>query len=155
MPRTLDPESFGFLVTDVARLLRADLDRRIAASGIDLRPGELRVLAQAARTGRIRQNRLAELIGVEAMTVSNYVDRLEARGLIERLPDPADRRAKLVALTDAADGVLDELKSLADAARNEYARGIGPDEWASMLAVLKRARCNLSDARIEARSAVE
>lgn len=155
MSRSLSPESFGFLVTDIARLMRADMDRRIAASGIGLTPGELRVLAQAARAGRVRQNRIAELIGVEAMTVSTYIDKLEAHGLIERLPDPGDRRAKLVVLTDAADGVLDELKHLADAARAEYAQRIAPEEWERMLAALKIARCNLSDARLEARSAAE
>lgn len=155
MSRTIDTESFAFLVTDIARLLRSDMDRRIAASGIGLTPGELRLLAQAARAGRVRQSRLAELIGVEAMTVSTYVDRLEARGLIERLPDPGDRRAKLVGLTDAADAVLVELKNLAEVARRDFSQNVVPEDWARMHAALKTVRCNLSDARMEARSAAE
>ena len=40
-------------------------------------------------------------MGVEAMTLSAYLDRLEAAGLIERRPDPGDRRAKIVALADS------------------------------------------------------
>ena len=152
MPRQIDPESFGFLVTDLARMLRAEMDRRIAGSGMELTPGEVRLLAQAARAGTVRQSVLAERIGVEAMTVSSYVDRLEARGLIERLPDPSDRRAKLIALTDAADAVLDQVKVFADAARRQAAQSVEPEEWAVMLKVLKTVRCNLSDARIEARS---
>jgi MarR family transcriptional regulator, transcriptional regulator for hemolysin len=152
MPRQIDPESFGFLVTDLARMLRAEMDRRIAGSGMELTPGEVRLLAQAARAGTVRQSVLAERIGVEAMTVSSYVDRLEARGLIERLPDPSDRRAKLIALTDAADAVLDQVKVFADEARRQAAQSVDPEEWAVMLKVLKTVRCNLSDARIEARS---
>lgn len=152
MPRQIDPESFGFLVTDLARMLRAEMDRRIAGSGMELTPGEVRLLAQAARAGTVRQSVLAERIGVEAMTVSAYVDRLEARGLIERLPDPSDRRAKLIALTDAADAVLDQVKVFAEDARRQAAQSVDPHEWAAMLKVLKTVRCNLSDARIEARS---
>jgi len=155
MTRTLDPEGFGFLVTDIARLMRADMDRRITASGIGLTPGEVRLLVQAARAGQVRQAALAERIGVEAMTVSTYVDRLEARGLIERLPDPSDRRAKLIALTDAADAVLDQIIVLASETRETASRGIAPQEWDRVLAALKIVRCNVSDARIEARSAAE
>lgn len=152
MPRQIDPESFGFLVTDIARMLRAEMDRRIAGSGMELTPGEVRLLAQAARAGTVRQSVLAERIGVEAMTVSSYIDRLEARGLIERMPDPTDRRAKLIALTDAADAVLDQVKIFADEARRQAALSVDPGDWAAMLKVLKTVRCNLSDARIEARS---
>lgn len=152
MPRQIDPESFGFLATDIARMLRAEMDRRIAGSGMELTPGEVRLLAQAARAGTVRQSVLAERIGVEAMTVSAYVDRLEARGLIERLPDPSDRRAKLIALTDAADAVLEQVKSFADEARRQAAQSIDPADWAALLRMLKTVRCNLSDARIEARS---
>lgn len=155
MSRTLDPESFGFLVTDIARLLRADMDRRIAASGVELTPGEVRLLVQAARAGQVRQNVLAERIGVEAMTVSAYVDRLEARGLIERLPDPSDRRAKLIALTDAADAILDQIIVLGHETRQTASQGIAPQDWERVLAALKIVRCNFSDARIEARSAAE
>lgn len=152
MSRQIDPESFGFLVTDIARMLRAEMDRHIAVSGMELTPGEVRLLAQAARAGTVRQSVLAERIGVEAMTVSAYVDRLEARGLIERLPDPSDRRAKLISLTDAADAVLDQVKVFADEARGRAAQSVNPADWAVMLKVLKTVRCNLSDARIEARS---
>lgn len=152
MPRQIDPESFGFLVTDLARMLRAEMDRRIAGSGMDLTPAEARLLAHAARAGTVRQSVLAERIGVEAMTVSSYVDRLEARGLIERLPDPSDRRAKLIALTEAADAVLDQIKIFADETRMQAAQSVDPQSWAAMLKVLKTVRCNLSDARIEARS---
>ena len=155
MPRTIDPEGFGFLVTDIARLLRADMDRRITASGLDLTPGEVRVLVQAARAGHVRQTVLAGRIGIEAMTVSGYVDRLEARGLIERLPDPTDRRAKLVALTEAADAILDQVVVLGQETRESASQGIAPQDWERVLAALKIIRCNFSDARTEARSAAE
>lgn len=152
MSHPLDPQSLGFLITDLARMLRAEMDRHIASSGIGLTPGEVRLLAQAARSGLVRQSVLAELIGVEAMTVSSYVDRLEAHGLIERMPDPTDRRAKLIALTDKAGAVLDHVKTLAEETRRQIARSVDPEDWAAMMRALKTIRCNLSDARNDARS---
>lgn len=101
MPPRSDPDNVGFLVADVTRLLRAEMDRRITAAGLELNPGDARTLSHAARCGTVRQNLLAERIGVEAMTVSSSLDRLEALGLIERQADSADRRAKLVHVTRA------------------------------------------------------
>src|SRR6185437_12191562 len=101
MPYKVNPDSFGFLITDVARLIRAEMDKRIGEAGLGLTPSEGRTLSHAARAGAVRQNVLAEQIGVEAMTLSSSLDRLEAQGLIERQPDQADRRAKLVRVTEA------------------------------------------------------
>lgn len=152
MLRQIDPESFGFLVTDLSRMMRAEMDRRIAEAGIGVTPAEARVLAQAARAGTVRQNILAERVGVEAMTMSSHIDRLEARGLVQRQPDPSDRRAKLVRLTDAADAVLAEIKRLSDEMRRGASASISAEEWALLLKTLKTVRCNLTDLRIEARS---
>lgn len=147
MSRSLDPDAFGFLVTDIARLLRAEMDRRIAQTSLGATPAEVRALAHAARAGTVRQNVLAERMGVEAMTLSSLLDRLEANGLAERVADTADRRAKLVQLTDAADPVLDGARALANAIRTEAARGVAPEDWQVFLGVLKTVRDNLSSAR--------
>src|SRR6185295_14176989 len=98
MRSLVDPDSFGFLVTDLSRMIRAEMDRRVAEAGLGITAGEARTLSHAARSGAVRQNVLAERMGIEAMTLSGYVDRLEARGLVTRRADPADGRAKLVEL---------------------------------------------------------
>jgi DNA-binding MarR family transcriptional regulator len=143
----LDPNSFGFLVTDLSRLVRAEMDRRIAEAGFGLTPAEARTLAHAARAGRVRQNALAERMGIEAMTLSGHLDRLEARGLVERRTDPADRRANLVALTDEAEAVLGNVGVTAAAIRTDASADIDPTDWARLLAMLKAARDNLVEAR--------
>lgn len=153
MSRTIDPDTLGFVIGDVARLLRADIDRRICAAGLELTPAETRLLVQAARAGSVRQSVLAERIGIEAMTVSSHLDRLEARGLIRRVADPADRRAKLVELTQAADKVLARIKPLAEAVRADAAAGLTPEEMDHVMASLKRMRANLSAARSERKPA--
>ncbi|WP_274423356.1 MarR family winged helix-turn-helix transcriptional regulator [Chelativorans sp. YIM 93263] len=139
----IDPETFGFLVTDLARLIKADLDRRISAAGIGVTPGEARALLHAARAGEVRQNVLAERMGLEPMTLSAYLDRLEASGLVERPFDPSDRRAKLVKLTEKADGALKSITRVARDARREARGGISDEEWALLGELLKKVRGNL------------
>ena len=149
MATKIDPHGFGFLVTGLSRLVRAEFDRRIGDAGLGLTPGEARALVHAARSGLVRQTVIAEGMGIEAMTLTAYLDRLEARGLVTREPDPADRRAKLVQLTAAADAVLAEIKSIADGVRRTAAGSMPAAEWNQFLATLKAVHQNLAEARSE------
>jgi DNA-binding MarR family transcriptional regulator len=149
-----DPDSFGFLVTDVARLIRAEMDRRIAGSGLSLTPAESRTLVHAARAGAVRQALLAERMGIEPMTLSLCLDKLEARGLIERRPDPDDRRAKVVHLTPAADEALVAIRPIAQALKADAAHGMDAEDWIRLCELLKQVRANLSSLRGE-RTAVQ
>ncbi|WP_295807872.1 MarR family winged helix-turn-helix transcriptional regulator [uncultured Nitratireductor sp.] len=158
MAHPVNPESFGFLVTDIYRLIRGTMDRAIADAGIGVTPGEARTLVHAARAGAVRQNVLAERMGVEAMTLSGYLDRLEARALVRRANDPKDRRAKLVELTDAADGVLLAIDRVGAEVRKKAAGSLSQTEWDAMLDQLKIVRANLAslsqkpgNARVEER----
>jgi len=143
----VDPDSFGFIVTDLSRLLLAEMDGRTGEAGITLTSGERRTLAHAARAGAVRQNVLAERMGLEAMTLSAHLDRLEASGLIERRPDPTDRRAKLVHLTPTADGVLDAMRPIAAALHADAAREIPEKDWNRLLEQLKIVRDTLTAIR--------
>lgn len=150
MPLLQDPDSFGFLVTDVSRLLRAEFDRRIAEAGLGLTPGEARTLTHAYRMGMVRQTVLADSMGVEAMTLSTYLDRLQGRGLIERRPDTADRRAKLVKLTDKALSVLETVQEIGVGLRNDIAAKISAEEWQQLNQALLHTRDSLNQFRTEA-----
>ena len=145
MPRHVDTDSFGFLITDLSRMLRAELDRRIADAGLGLTPGEARTLFHAARAGTVRQNVLAERMAIEAMTASGFLDRLEARGLVRRTADPTDRRAKLVHLTEAADDVLRQIKDVTAGMREQAAQPLTVEEWDTLQSLLKRVRAGLAE----------
>lgn len=148
---TLRPydEALGFLITDVARLLRAEFDRAIAAESLGITPGEARALSHVARASPVRQTALAEQMGVEAMTLSTYLDRLEERGLVMRSADPTDRRAKLVTTTEAAAAVLARIRAVGNSVRSDLEAGIPPAEWTNFLTTLKQLRANLWDKRQE------
>ena len=93
--------------------MRAELDRRVTEAGMGTHPGEGRMLVHAARVGAVRQNVLAERMGIEAMTLSGFLDRLEEKGLVTRSADPADRRARMVEISPRRRRVLIEIRAIA------------------------------------------
>ena len=79
-----------FLLHDVARLLRVDADKRARAHGMTR--AQWGILIWLERQPGLSQKELAEFLEVEPITVARLIDRLEARGMVERRPDPKDRR---------------------------------------------------------------
>lgn len=101
-------------VTRLARHL--DLARREAFARHGLEAGEFDVLATLRRSGapyEMSPGQLGTATLVTSGTTTNRLDRLESAGLVERSPDPADRRSVRVRLTDAGrqrvDGALTDL----------------------------------------------
>jgi DNA-binding MarR family transcriptional regulator len=105
------------VLSRVSRLARhLDRARKQAFAAHDLETWEFDVLAALRRSGRpydLTPGRLVAETLVTSGTMTNRVDRLAARGLVERRPDPDDRRGVLVCLTAsgrrAVDAALDEL----------------------------------------------
>ena len=99
----------GRLSEAAERVMRDHLNPLFADAG--LQPGEFDVLATLRRSGdpyMLSPTRLYEAAMISSGGMTNRLDRLERAGLIERRPDPNDRRGKLIALTAAGRGVIDE-----------------------------------------------
>lgn len=93
---------------DVARLMRTRFDRWARTYGMTRAQGV--ILARLSRQPGMTQNEMAGLCEVEPITVGRLVDRLEARGLLERRLDPADRRIRRLHLLPAAEPILKEIQ---------------------------------------------
>src|ERR1700755_716570 len=93
-----------FLLHDVARIMRTRFDQWARSYGMTRAQGV--ILVRLERQPGISQNEMAALCEVEPITVGRLVDRLEARGLIERRPDPADRRVRRLHLLPASQAIL-------------------------------------------------
>ena len=76
-------------------------------NGCGLSMARTKVLRRLHEQGPTRQNVLAADLGLSPHTITDIVDGLERAGMAERRPDPTDRRAKLVAITDAGEAGLD------------------------------------------------
>lgn len=134
---------FGFVVNDVARLMRWSFDRQ--SQGLGLSRAQWSVLAYLKHNNGSKQMLLAQLMDIKPTTLARHVDRLEAEGWVLRKDDPEDRRAKLVFLTDRAAPMLVSLTKLGQKVRKQALQGISPEEEAQVLDVLMRIRDNLSD----------
>src|SRR5262245_24787883 len=99
---------FAFLLSDVARLLRTRADQKARQFGMTR--AQWAVLARLQRSQGLKQSELAEMLDLQPITLTRLLDRLCANGLIERRPDPDDRRANRLFLTPAA-GPLMEIGS--------------------------------------------
>ena len=96
-----------FLLYDVARLMRTRADQRARRMGMTR--AQWVILAWLELEPGLSQNELAGHVEVEPITVARLIDRLEARGLVERRADPNDRRIKRLHLTAAAAPVLEQI----------------------------------------------
>lgn len=139
----IDSETFGFMVNDIARMSRALLERRIAAAGLGITPGEARALLYIAAQEGERQTRIAERMGIEPMTACGYIDRLEKQGLVARRADPQDRRAKQVVTTEAAGELIEAIAAETAAMREDILWGLSASDRETMLAGLRDTRANL------------
>lgn len=117
-----------------------DRARRQAFSEHDLEPWEFDVLAALRRAGapyELSPGRLLKETLVTSGTMTNRVDRLAARGLVERLPDPHDRRGVLVRLTDRGRTTVDgALSGLLDRER-DLLGGLDPADQQRLAALLR------------------
>ena len=136
--------TLGFLLHEVARLLRRRFEQNARCSG--LTRSQWQVLATLATNEGINQSGLAELLEIEPITLGRIVDKLEARGLIERHPDPSDRRVWLLHLTPAARPKLTQLRGLGDVTRGEALAGVSEADTERLLRTLQALKANLADA---------
>jgi DNA-binding MarR family transcriptional regulator len=139
--------NLGFLVADVARLMRRAFQDRLSGSSLTLTLtlAQGRALVYVSRNQGIRQVDLADLLEVQPMTLARLVDQLADAGLVERRPDPLDRRAHRIYPTAEASPHLAAIDDVVVEIRKAASRGLDRTELAAVLAALRRMRSNLSD----------
>lgn len=132
----------GFLISDASRMLRRIFNERITPLG--LTQAQWRALAHLSRNEGLNQVSLAELLEVQPITVARLIDKLVAAGLVERRPDPNDRRAQRLFLTNQAAPVLDHIWEIADEIYDVVLSGLSPAERSTLDDLLTRIRANTS-----------
>lgn len=146
MHNPIDPNTLGYLISDSARLLRALFERRIADAGLGLTPGEARTLIHVAAANGSRQMDIAYRMGVEPMTVCVFLDKLQGRDLIDRQPDPSDRRAKRILLTERSEHMLEALRQELDPLMALATQGMSDEMRTTLLQAMGVMRDNLQRA---------
>jgi DNA-binding MarR family transcriptional regulator len=135
--------SFGFLLHDIARLMRKRFDQR--ARSLNLTRAQWQVLVHLARHEGINQAGLAEILEIEPITLGRLIDRMADAGWVERRSDPTDRRVRRLYLTAKAEPVFKRMRALGDETRAEALAGLSQGERDQLTATLVNIRSNLSD----------
>jgi MarR family transcriptional regulator, transcriptional regulator for hemolysin len=143
LPRSLNRE-FGFILNDVARMLKTYADHKASQFGITR--AQWVVLVRLDRFEGLKQAELAEMLDLQPITLTRLLDRLAECGLIERRPDPNDRRAKLLYLTAKAKPLLERLGDLGNELMGTALAGVEREHVELMVAQLAIVKENLRQA---------
>jgi DNA-binding MarR family transcriptional regulator len=141
---TTDPyltRSLGFLLGDTSRLMRKRFDGRVRALG--LTRAQWRVLARLRRREGINQTELAEILEIETITLGRHIDRLEAKGWVERRRDPNDRRAWNLFLNPKVQPVMDKMRVYSEITRKEALAGIAQSDSELLIDLLLQIKGNM------------
>ena len=141
MPKYPINREFGFILNDVARLLRTYADYKAAQFGITR--AQWVVLVRLERSEGLNQTELADMLDLQPITLTRLLDKLSDSGLIERRPDPGDRRAKRLFLTPAARPLLKRLAELGEETMTSTLAGIDPESIEKMVSQLALVKENL------------
>ena len=131
-----------FLLHDLGRLLRVDADKRARTKGMTR--AQWGILLWLERQPGISQKELAELLEVEPISVARLVDRLEGRCMVERRPDPKDRRIWRLHLCPPAYAELQEIHRHRAAMARRLTAGIDPATLDAMVEVLITMKTTLA-----------
>ncbi len=140
--QTPDHTLFGPRLLAVARLWRRAADQALDDCGLS--HALAMPLLTLSRLGEsARQGVIAEQLGFEGPSLVRIVDLLVAEGLVTRVEDPADRRAKIISLTDAGRVRVAEIERIIEALRLDLLKDVTPEELRSMVDVLGRLETKL------------
>lgn len=134
--------SLGFLLHDVARLMRKRFEQH--ARGLGLTRSQWQALAYLSRNEGISQTGLADLLDVEPITLSRIVDRLVDTGFVNRISHATDRRVWCLRLTGAARPKLKQVRELGEKTLCETLAGVSEADRDQLIKTLSAMRSNLS-----------
>lgn len=139
--RETTDRNVGFLVNDVARLLRTNYDRSMRELG--LTRSQWWVLTHLYFHEGISQTALSSLLEIERATLGRLLDRLEDKGQVERRADPHDRRIKRVYLSGEVEELMQVMRHKAAEIRSIALSGMTPEEQNRFIETLIQVKANL------------
>ena len=140
-PHISGPDT-GWLLAKASHALASAVAAALRSEGLSLRGY---VVLQVAGERPLSQQALAATTGLDKSTMVATVDELEGAGLVERQPDPADRRVRLVTVTDAGRAAADLSRVLVARTEDELLADLGADRE-----VLRRLLLRVLDGRLGA-----
>jgi DNA-binding MarR family transcriptional regulator len=132
---------FGFLLHEVARLVRSRIEARAGVHGLS--EAQLRLLFRLWKEEGATQARLAQVLEVEPISISRLLDRMEQGGWIERRQDPQDRRVRMIFTTEKTKQIRDAVKDVASQVYEEALAGVPTETREALMEGLQAMARNL------------
>jgi DNA-binding MarR family transcriptional regulator len=142
-----NPPTLGFVLHETARLLKRRFEQK--SKGLGLTRSQWQTLAYLNVHEGIQQGKLADILEIESITLVRILDKLEARGLIERRQHPSDRRVWQLYLLEEARPLIAEMQKIGDATRAEALAGVSAADRDRLLQILKTMKGNLAEACLQ------
>ena len=145
--------NFGFLIHDVARLMRTAYDRRMKPLG--LTRSQWWVLNHLFFHQGISQSDLAKILDIERATLGRLLDRLEAKKWIYRQSDKSDRRVNRVYLSEPKGPTMQTMRREAKRTLDRALSPLNVVEQKSMFDMLQRMKAGLTEDSPQVKGLVE
>jgi MarR family transcriptional regulator for hemolysin len=139
------------VLSNVARMMRTLADARARNHGMTR--AQWMILVWLDRQPGMSQNEMAALIEVEPITVGRLIDRLERRGMVERRPDPTDRRIWRLHLKPEAEPMLQEIAKARVELNAMMIAGLPKKDLDTTIDCLLQMKTNMTDTRATAKTA--
>lgn len=136
-----DEDYIGYTITDVARLLRTVFERRVRPLG--LTRAQWVTIARLHRRPGLSQSEVADLLEIEKASAGRLIDRMEAKGWIERRADPMDRRINRLHLTAEAERMYALIWPLAEATVDDALSDLSSEERRTLSGLMHRVKGRL------------
>jgi len=133
---------FGFILHEVARMIRSRIEARAGVHGLS--EAQLRLLIRLWKEEGATQARLAQALEVEPISISRLLDRMEQGGWIERRQDPNDRRVRTIFTTAKTRQIHSAVKDVASQVYEEALVGVAPETRDALFEGLQAMARNLS-----------
>ena len=136
----------GFWITQIKNVGSRVFQRLLVRSGVDAFNGpQGRILDVLWQGDGISSREISQRTGLASSTLTSMIDRMEAQGLVVRMPSPDDRRAMRIFLTDEAKRLQGEYERVSEAMTDVYFRGFTEDEVAQFEEYLQRVLHNIEE----------
>ena len=145
-----DEEVLDFLGHQIGmtgRAFRRRLERNLARNGSDLSAEHMMLLGFLSVREGVNQQEVTDHMFRDKTATTRWIDALEARNLVARVPDKADRRQKLIFLTRQGREAVEGLKKIIQSTEHDALQGIDQQSVNVCREVLRRVRMNLDTRR--------
>lgn len=138
--------SGGFLISQIRQLGGRAFERILKESGVEAFNGpQGRILYVLWEHKNLTISQISKMTSLANTTLTGMLDRMEASGLVVRVPDPKNRRQIIVRTTEEAEALRDAYDRVSEQANELFYRGFAPEEIVQFENTLRRIIQNLED----------